>query len=163
MGGSARRGRSGFRRQRPIGRRVDLAVAGLAVLDELAALDPPQRREAAKELRKVTETFAEVPDARDTAHTFRLLAPHARLRLTGADWYLSWRCLTVPNFSGHALRELGQKGYGAPGRSHLLLRLVWWPNAEGSNRQHRPASRGVGGRGTDRRLDTQRIPPAGAP
>ena len=27
------------------------------VLDELAALDPPQRREVAKELRNVAETF----------------------------------------------------------------------------------------------------------
>ena len=29
---------------------------------ELAALDPPQRREVAKQLRKVAETFAGVPD-----------------------------------------------------------------------------------------------------
>ena len=56
------------------------------MLDELAALDPPQqRREAAKERRKVTETFAGVPDGRGTAHTLRMPAPHARLRLTGAD------------------------------------------------------------------------------
>ena len=44
------------------------------LLDELAALDPAQRREVAKELRKVAETFAEVPDARHTAHTLGLLA-----------------------------------------------------------------------------------------
>ena len=31
-----------------------------ALLDELAALDPPQRREVAKELRNVAETFAGV-------------------------------------------------------------------------------------------------------
>ena len=41
---------------------------------ELAALDPPQRREVAKELRKVAENFAGVPDGRNTAHTLRLLA-----------------------------------------------------------------------------------------
>ena len=36
---------------------------------------PPQQRcEVAKELRKVAETFAEVPDGRDTAHTLGLLA-----------------------------------------------------------------------------------------
>ncbi len=44
------------------------------LLDELAALDPAQRREVAKELRKVAETFAEVPDGRHTAHTLGLLA-----------------------------------------------------------------------------------------
>jgi len=44
------------------------------LLDELATLDPAQRREVAKELRKVAETFAEVPDGRDTAHTLGLLA-----------------------------------------------------------------------------------------
>ena len=32
------------------------------LLAELAALDPPQRREVAKELRKVAENFAGVPD-----------------------------------------------------------------------------------------------------
>ena len=44
------------------------------MLDDLAALDPSQRREVAKELRKVVETFAEVPDGRHTAHTLRALA-----------------------------------------------------------------------------------------
>ena len=44
------------------------------LLDELAALDPHQRREVAKELRKVAETFAEVPDGGPTAHALRLLA-----------------------------------------------------------------------------------------
>jgi hypothetical protein len=45
-----------------------------ALLDELAALDPPQRREVAKELRKVAEPFAGVPDGRDTAHMPGMLA-----------------------------------------------------------------------------------------
>ena len=43
------------------------------LLDDLAALDPDQRRVVAKELRKVAETFAEVPDGRHAAHIVRLL------------------------------------------------------------------------------------------
>ena len=43
-------------------------------LDELAALGPAQRREVAKELRDMAETFAGVPDGRHTAHTLGLLA-----------------------------------------------------------------------------------------
>ena len=45
-----------------------------ALLDDLAALDPPPRLEVAEELRKVAETVAEVPDGRHTAHTLGLLA-----------------------------------------------------------------------------------------
>ena len=45
-----------------------------ALLDELAALDSPQRREVAAALRGVAETFAGVPDGRHTAHALRLLA-----------------------------------------------------------------------------------------
>jgi hypothetical protein len=44
------------------------------LLDELATLDPAQRREVATELRRVAENFAEVPDGRDTAHALRMLA-----------------------------------------------------------------------------------------
>ena len=44
------------------------------LLAELAALDPPQRREVPKELRMVAENLAGVPDGRNTAHTLRLLA-----------------------------------------------------------------------------------------
>ena len=44
------------------------------LLDELAALDPPQRREVGTELRRVADAFAEVPDGRDTAPALRLLA-----------------------------------------------------------------------------------------
>ena len=44
------------------------------LLADLAALNPAQRREVAKELRKVAETFVEVPDGQHTAHTLRLLA-----------------------------------------------------------------------------------------
>ena len=48
--------------------------ASATLLDEMAALDPAQRREVAKELREVAETFVEVADGRDTAHTLGLLA-----------------------------------------------------------------------------------------
>ncbi len=44
------------------------------LLDELVSLDREQRCEVANELRKVAETFAEVPDGRHTAHTLGLLA-----------------------------------------------------------------------------------------
>ena len=43
-------------------------------LDELTALDPAQRREVAKALRKVAETFAEVPDGKTTSHVLGVLA-----------------------------------------------------------------------------------------
>ena len=43
-------------------------------LDELTALDPAQRREVAKALRKVAETFAEVPDGQTTSHVLGVLA-----------------------------------------------------------------------------------------
>ncbi len=45
-----------------------------ALLDDLAALDPPKRREVAAVLRSVAETFAGVPEGRDTAHALRMLA-----------------------------------------------------------------------------------------
>ena len=44
------------------------------LLDELAALDPAQRRKVAEELRKVTETFADVPDGKTASHTLGVLA-----------------------------------------------------------------------------------------
>ena len=44
------------------------------LLDDLAALDSPQRREVAKELREMADTFPGVPDGRHTAHTLGLLA-----------------------------------------------------------------------------------------
>ena len=44
------------------------------LVHELAALDLPQRRQVAAALRSVAETFAGVPDGRDTAHTLRMLA-----------------------------------------------------------------------------------------
>lgn len=44
------------------------------LLAELAALDQPQRREVAKELRKVSETFAEVPDGQTASRVQGVLA-----------------------------------------------------------------------------------------
>jgi hypothetical protein len=44
------------------------------LLDELAALDPVQRREVATELRNLSETFAEVPDGKTTSHVLGVLA-----------------------------------------------------------------------------------------
>ena len=43
----------------------------MTLLDELAALDPAQLREVASVLRRVAETFAYLPNGRDTAHTLR--------------------------------------------------------------------------------------------
>ena len=53
---------------------VDRELSRRTLFDELASLDLSQRREVAKELRTVAETFAGVPDGRHTAHTLRLLA-----------------------------------------------------------------------------------------
>jgi len=45
-----------------------------SVLDDLTALDQQHQREVAAALRTVAETFAGVPDGRDTAYTLRILA-----------------------------------------------------------------------------------------
>jgi len=44
------------------------------LLDELAALDPAQRRQVAEELRQLSETFAEVSDGKTTSHVLGVLA-----------------------------------------------------------------------------------------
>jgi hypothetical protein len=49
-------------------------TSAMLLLDQLAARDPPQRREVAAALRTVAETFAGVPDGRDTANAPRMLA-----------------------------------------------------------------------------------------
>ena len=54
------------------------------VLNELASLNPQQRREVAAALRGVAETFTGVPDGRHAAHTLRLLA-HLLTAADGAD------------------------------------------------------------------------------
>lgn len=53
---------------------ADTERTAATLLDELAALDPQQRRRVAKELRQVAEAFAEVPDGREIARALRLLA-----------------------------------------------------------------------------------------
>jgi hypothetical protein len=50
---------------------ADSEQTAATLLDGLAALDPAQLREVASVLRRVAETFAQVPDGRDTAHTLR--------------------------------------------------------------------------------------------
>ena len=48
-------------------------TAGM-LLDELAALDPAQRRKVAKELRNLSETLAEVSDGKTASHVLGVLA-----------------------------------------------------------------------------------------
>jgi len=44
------------------------------LLDELAALKPAQRRKLATELKKVSETFAEVSDGKAASYVLGVLA-----------------------------------------------------------------------------------------
>ncbi len=44
------------------------------LLDELVALDRTRRCEVAEELRKLAETFAEVPDGKTASHVLGVLA-----------------------------------------------------------------------------------------
>ena len=53
---------------------ADTEKTAATLLDELVALGRAQRCEVANELRKVAETYTEVPDGRHTAHTLGLLA-----------------------------------------------------------------------------------------
>lgn len=53
---------------------ADTEKTAALLLNALAALDPAQRRKVANELRRVAETFAEVPDGPHTAHTLWILA-----------------------------------------------------------------------------------------
>jgi hypothetical protein len=48
-------------------------TAGM-LLDDLAALNPAQRRKVATGLKKVSETFAEVPDGKTASHVVDVLA-----------------------------------------------------------------------------------------
>jgi hypothetical protein len=43
-------------------------------LDELAALDPQERREVATIVRRLSENLAEVPDGKTTSHVLGVLA-----------------------------------------------------------------------------------------
>ncbi len=53
---------------------ADTEKTSAMLLDELAALDPVQRREVARELRNLSETFAEVPDGKTASYVFGVLA-----------------------------------------------------------------------------------------
>jgi hypothetical protein len=44
------------------------------LLDELASLDPQERRELTATLRQVSQTFAEVSDGKTTSHVLGVLA-----------------------------------------------------------------------------------------
>ena len=44
------------------------------LLDELASLDPQERRQLAATLRRLSETLAEVPDGKTTSHVLGVLA-----------------------------------------------------------------------------------------
>ena len=52
---------------------ADTRETAAMLLDELAAPDPLTRRQVAKELRNVTETFAEVPDGKTASCGHRQL------------------------------------------------------------------------------------------
>ena len=53
---------------------ADNEKSAVTLLGELAVLDPAQRREVARQLRTVSETFAEVPDGKTTSHVLGVLA-----------------------------------------------------------------------------------------
>ncbi len=44
------------------------------LLDQLADLDPQERREVATIVRRLSETLAEVPDGKTTSHVLGVLA-----------------------------------------------------------------------------------------
>jgi hypothetical protein len=53
---------------------ADTEKSPALLLDDLAALDPSQRSEVARELWKLSETCAEVPDGKTTSHVLGVLA-----------------------------------------------------------------------------------------
>ena len=52
----------------------DTGKSQASLLDGMVALDPAQRREMAEELRKVSETFAEVSDGKTTSYVLGVFA-----------------------------------------------------------------------------------------
>jgi hypothetical protein len=52
----------------------DTEKSQASLLNGMVALDPAQRRKMAEELRKLAETFAEVPDGKSTSHVLGVLA-----------------------------------------------------------------------------------------
>jgi len=53
---------------------ADREVSPATLLDKLASLDPQERREVATIVRGLSETLAEVPDGKTTAHVLGVLA-----------------------------------------------------------------------------------------
>ena len=53
---------------------ADTEKSPATLLDDLAASDAAQRHEVATQLRKVSETLAEVPDGKTASHTLGVLA-----------------------------------------------------------------------------------------
>ena len=53
---------------------AETAKTSATLLDELASLDPQERREVAAIVRQVSETFAEVSDGVTAAHVLGVLA-----------------------------------------------------------------------------------------
>ena len=49
-------------------------VSAATLLDQLADLDPQERREVAVTLRRLSETLAEVSDGKTTSHVLGVLA-----------------------------------------------------------------------------------------
>jgi len=49
-------------------------VSPATLLDQLASLDPHERRELSTTLRRLSETLAEVPDGKTTSHVLGVLA-----------------------------------------------------------------------------------------
>jgi hypothetical protein len=67
--------------EKPSGRHIaaertisDTEMSTADLLDTLAALYPAQRRKVAKELRQLSETFAEVTDGKTTSHVLGVVA-----------------------------------------------------------------------------------------
>ena len=81
---------------------ADTEKTAATLLAELAALDPPQRREVAKELRKVAENFAGVPDGRNTRPHAAAAGPHARSVLMGVVGEIA--PLGLENYGSQALQ-----------------------------------------------------------
>lgn len=49
-------------------------VSPATLLDQLASLDPQERRELSTTLRRLSETLAEMPDGKMTSHVLGVLA-----------------------------------------------------------------------------------------
>ena len=89
-------------------------VSPATLLDQLASLDPQERRKVATVVRSLSETFTEVPDGRDTAHALPVAGPHPRSELTGAAPSSRVRANTR---SGHRERGRSRQRSDTTGRA----------------------------------------------